>query len=304
MQQRVCGQNKDNLSLHAVRTLIWRSCAFNRGPMTMPVLNGVKPMAITLPICGTSKSLFWKRKKSIYCWTRSRPTWTFGESDDQVRDKSESKYQRVQDKSETIEKRLESGLEYYSPTLRPLRKVRPRAIHHPMWREGSCGRSGSADTWGRSGSTDSRGCSGSNSVSSWTGAGSGVDSVSSWNGQVLEWTLWPPGAEQAPEWTPWAPGTERALEWTPWAPGPERALEWTPWAPGPERAQLGWGVPRTAADWISPTEWWRHREPSPRRACRTPRNTQRMGDLGGQGQWSGQRLPSPSRKNRYNKKTF
>ncbi len=64
---------------------------------------------------------FWKRKKSIYCWTRSRPTRTFGESNDQVRDKSESNYQRVQDKSETIEKRLESGLEsetgleYYSP---------------------------------------------------------------------------------------------------------------------------------------------------------------------------------------------
>ncbi len=132
----VCGQNKDNLCLQAARTLrakrtlIWRSCAFNRrpmtmpvldGPMTMPVLDGVKPMAITLPICGTSESLFWKRKKSIYCWTRSRPTWTFGESNDQVRDKSESKYQRVQDKSETIEKRLESGLEsetgleYYSP---------------------------------------------------------------------------------------------------------------------------------------------------------------------------------------------
>ncbi len=54
-----------------------------------------------------------KEKKSIYCWTRSRPTRTFGESNDQVRDKSESKYQRVQDKSETIEKRLESGL---SPT--------------------------------------------------------------------------------------------------------------------------------------------------------------------------------------------
>ncbi len=130
-RQRVCGQNKDNLCLHAARTLIWRSCAFNRrpmtmpvldGPMTMPVLDGVKPMAITLPICGTSESSFWKREKSIYCWTRSRPTWTFGESNDQVRDKSESKYQRVQDKSETIEKRLESGLEsetgleYYSPT--------------------------------------------------------------------------------------------------------------------------------------------------------------------------------------------
>ncbi len=67
--------------------------------------------------------LFWKKKKSMYSWTRSRPTRTFGESNDQVRDKSESKYQRVQDKSETIEKRLESGLEsetgleYYSPTL-------------------------------------------------------------------------------------------------------------------------------------------------------------------------------------------
>ncbi len=71
-RQRVCGQNKDNLCLHAARTLIWRSFAFNRGPMTMPVLDGpmtmpvldgVKPMAITLPICGTSESLFWKRKK-------------------------------------------------------------------------------------------------------------------------------------------------------------------------------------------------------------------------------------------------
>ncbi len=117
-RQRVCGQNKDNLCLHAARTLIWRSCAFNRrpmtmpvldGPMTMPVLDGVKPMAITLPICGTSESSFWKRKKSIYCWT------IVGR--DQLEHlaspmtKSESKYQRVQDKSETIEKRLESGLE-------------------------------------------------------------------------------------------------------------------------------------------------------------------------------------------------
>ncbi len=69
-RQRVCGQNKDYVCLQATgtlrakRTLIWRSCAFNRGPMTMPVLDGVKPMAITLPICGTSESLFWKRKKA------------------------------------------------------------------------------------------------------------------------------------------------------------------------------------------------------------------------------------------------
>ncbi len=125
-RQRVCGQNKDNLCLHATRTLIWRSCAFNRGPMTMPVLDGVKPMAITLPICGTSESLFWKRKKSISCWTRSRPTWTFGESDDQVRDKSESKYQRVQDKSETIEKRLRDR----TRVLQPYQLVSQRNWHH------------------------------------------------------------------------------------------------------------------------------------------------------------------------------
>ncbi len=66
--------------------------------------------------------IFRKRKKSIYSWTRSRPTRTFGESNDQVRDKSESKYQRVQDKPKTIKKRLESGtgLKYYSPTSRNL----------------------------------------------------------------------------------------------------------------------------------------------------------------------------------------
>ncbi len=67
------------------------------------------------PFAEQASLCFEREKKSIYCWTRSRPTWTFGESDDQVRDKFESKYQRVQDKSETIEKRLETGLEYYSP---------------------------------------------------------------------------------------------------------------------------------------------------------------------------------------------
>ncbi len=86
----------------------------------MPVLDGVKTMAITLYwqlyLASQINGFVLKEKKKAYCWTRSRPTWTFGESDDQVRDKSESKYQRVQDKSETIEKCLESGLEYYSPT--------------------------------------------------------------------------------------------------------------------------------------------------------------------------------------------
>ncbi len=115
-RQRVCGQNKDNLCLQAARTLrakrtlIWRSCAFNRrpmtmpvldGPMTMPVLDGVKPMAITLPICGTSESLFWKRKKIIFCWTRSRPTWTFGESDDQVRVQIPTSPRQVRDDRKT-----------------------------------------------------------------------------------------------------------------------------------------------------------------------------------------------------------
>ncbi len=118
-RQRVCGQNKDYLCLHAARTLrarrtlIWRSCAFNRRPMT----NNARSRWSLRNKRARLMVLFWKRKKSIYCWTRSRPTWTFGESDDQVRDKSKSKYQRVQDKSETIEKRLESGLEYYSPNM-------------------------------------------------------------------------------------------------------------------------------------------------------------------------------------------
>ncbi len=71
-----------------------------------------------------------KEKKSIYSWTRSRPTRTFGESNDQVRDKSEYINQQVQDKSETIEKHLEynseTGLEYYSPT------AQKRPIFHPQ----------------------------------------------------------------------------------------------------------------------------------------------------------------------------
>ncbi len=57
-----------------------------------------------------------KEKKKHILLDSVETTRTFGESNDQVRDKSESKYQRVQDKSETIEKRLESGLEYYSPS--------------------------------------------------------------------------------------------------------------------------------------------------------------------------------------------
>ncbi len=125
-RQRVCGQNKDNLCLQAARTLrarrtlIWRSCAFNRrpmtmpildgpmtmpvldGPMTMPVLDGVKPMAITLPI-------ILKETKKAYIAGLGRDQLEHLAS---PMTKSESKYQRVQDKSETIEKRLE----YYSPS--------------------------------------------------------------------------------------------------------------------------------------------------------------------------------------------
>ncbi len=86
----------------------------------MPVLDGVKTMAITLYwqlyLASQIKVLFWKRKKKAYLLDSVETNLNIGESDDQVRDKSESKYQRVQDKSETIEKRLESGLEYYSPT--------------------------------------------------------------------------------------------------------------------------------------------------------------------------------------------
>ncbi len=121
-RQRVCGQNKDNLCLQAARTLIWRSCAFNRrpmtmpvldGPMTMPVLDGVKPMAITLPGCGTSESLFWKRKKkhilldsvetNLNIW---RVRWP---SPRQVRVQITTSPRQVRDDRKT-------GLEYYSPS--------------------------------------------------------------------------------------------------------------------------------------------------------------------------------------------
>ncbi len=54
--------------------------------------------------------LFWKRKKHK---ALSRDQLKHLAS---PRTKSESKYQWVQDKSETIEKRLDSGLEYYSPS--------------------------------------------------------------------------------------------------------------------------------------------------------------------------------------------
>ncbi len=53
-RQRVCGQNKDNLCLQAERTLIWRSCAFNRGTMTMPVLDGPMTMPVPRPDSSTT----------------------------------------------------------------------------------------------------------------------------------------------------------------------------------------------------------------------------------------------------------
>ncbi len=87
---------------------IWRSCAFNRRPMTMPVLDAVKP--ITLPICRTSEPDYW------FCFEREKKAYIAGLGRDQLEHltnpmtKSESNYQRVQDKSETIEKWLESGL--------------------------------------------------------------------------------------------------------------------------------------------------------------------------------------------------
>ncbi len=68
------------------------------------------------------------------------------------------------------------------------------------WGVDTWGRSGSAHSWGRSGSVDARERSGcvdarGRSVSSWTGAASGVDFVSSWTGAgfpggVGWWSLW------------------------------------------------------------------------------------------------------------------
>ncbi len=110
--------------------LIWRSCAFNRrpmtmpvleGPMTMPVLDGVKPMAITLPICGTSESLFWKRKKThilldsvetnLNIW---RVRWP---SPRQVRVQIPTSPRQVRDDRKTS--RVRTRVRYYSPAPWP-----------------------------------------------------------------------------------------------------------------------------------------------------------------------------------------
>ncbi len=62
-------------------------------------------------------------EQASLCFEREKKAYIAGLGRDQLEHlaspmtKSESKYQRVQDKSETIEKRLESGLEYYSPSL-------------------------------------------------------------------------------------------------------------------------------------------------------------------------------------------
>ncbi len=48
-----------------------------------------------------------EREKKAYIADSVETNLNIGESDDQVRDKSESKYQRVKDKSETIEKMIE-----------------------------------------------------------------------------------------------------------------------------------------------------------------------------------------------------
>ncbi len=63
-------------------------------------------------------------EQASLCFEREKKAYIAGLGRDQLEHlaspmtKSESKYQRVQDKSETIEKRLESGLEYYSPTIK------------------------------------------------------------------------------------------------------------------------------------------------------------------------------------------
>ncbi len=57
--------------------------------------------------------------------------------------KSESKYQQVQDKSETIEKRLETGLEYYSPNASQERGENASKPGRQLWVPGSlCARKG------------------------------------------------------------------------------------------------------------------------------------------------------------------
>ncbi len=74
-------------------------------------------------------------EQASLCFEREKKAYIAGLGRDQLKHlaspmtKSETKYQRVQDKSETIEKRLESGLEsetgleYYSPNSDPFNKI-------------------------------------------------------------------------------------------------------------------------------------------------------------------------------------
>ncbi len=70
------------------------------------------------------------------------------------------------------------------------------------------------------------------------------------------------------------------------------------WCLGGPRDDGHWPRTRTARG------WWRHRGPSPWRACRIPRSTRGKGDHGWKGRWIVRRLPSPQGKNRNNKKLF
>ncbi len=46
--------------------------------MTIPVLDGVKPMAITLPVCGTSEPDYW------FCFEREKKAYIAGLGRDQL----------------------------------------------------------------------------------------------------------------------------------------------------------------------------------------------------------------------------
>ncbi len=74
------------------------------GPMTMPVLDELNQWQLHYPFAEQASLCFEREKKAYIAGLGRDQLEHLASPMTEVRDKSESKYQRVQDKSETIEK--------------------------------------------------------------------------------------------------------------------------------------------------------------------------------------------------------
>ncbi len=75
--------------------------ARSRWTNDMPVLDGVKPRPLHYPFAEQA-NLVLKRKKRIYCWTRSQTNLNIGESNDQVRVQIPTSPRQVRDDRKNV----------------------------------------------------------------------------------------------------------------------------------------------------------------------------------------------------------